>query len=192
MTFFLYYHIPFWSFCMSFLLLSIPSFLFYSTLSYLILSYLVLSYKTLPYSLLQLSILISFSLLYFLFLFSTLTLSFPLTLFSLFLLFFSFPLSSLLLFSLLPFHSLLFFSFPFFFTSLFFSFFTLCFLYFPLTLFDDQDYEAIVHAGLLILVNDKYSKNETAHDIITNLTENDGIEYDTVRSSAEFYASILW
>jgi hypothetical protein len=44
----------------------------------------------------------------------------------------------------------------------------------------------------LILINDKYSESETAHDIIINLAENNEIEYEAVYSTAEFFASLLW
>jgi hypothetical protein len=55
-----------------------------------------------------------------------------------------------------------------------------------------QDYESIIKAGLLILINDKYSKSETAHDIMINLTESNDIEYETVYATAEIFGSLLW
>ena len=87
----------------------------------------------------------------------------------------------LFLFSILFFSSLLLFS-------------ALLILSHPLSFLSviSSDYESIIQAGLLILINDRYSESETAHDIIINLAENNEIEYETVYSTAEFFASLLW
>ena len=89
---------------------------------------------------------------------------------------------------------IVYFSFLFFSSPLFFFFTALLILSHLISFLSiiSPDYESIIQAGLLILINDKYSESETAHDIIINLAENNEIEYETVYSTAEFFASLLW